>query len=70
MNVFAQALISGLVIGSIYAVMTIGLTLVYGCLRTLNMAQGSFGMVGGTLPWATPISTPMTGLSSSALRLI
>jgi branched-subunit amino acid ABC-type transport system permease component len=51
MNVLAQALISGLVIGSIYAVMTIGLTLVYGCLRTLNMAQGSFGMIGAYAAW-------------------
>ena len=51
MNIFAQAIISGLVIGSIYAVMTIGLTLVYGCLRTLNMAQGSFGMIGAYAAW-------------------
>jgi branched-subunit amino acid ABC-type transport system permease component len=46
-TVFLQALISGVVIGAIYAVMTVGLTLVYGSLRTLNMAQGSYVMIGG-----------------------
>jgi branched-chain amino acid transport system permease protein len=46
-TVFLQALISGIVIGAIYAVMTVGLTLVYGALLTLNMAQGSYVMVGG-----------------------
>ncbi len=51
MDTFVQAIISGLVFGSIYAIMTMGLTLVYGCLRTLNMAQGSFGMVGGYAAW-------------------
>jgi branched-chain amino acid transport system permease protein len=51
MDTFVQAIISGLVFGAIYAIMTMGLTLVYGCLRTLNMAQGSFGMVGGYAAW-------------------
>jgi branched-subunit amino acid ABC-type transport system permease component len=50
-DTFIQALISGLIMGSIYAVMTMGLTLVYGCLRTLNMAQGLFGVAGGYMAW-------------------
>jgi branched-chain amino acid transport system permease protein len=51
MDTFIQALISGLIMGSVYAVMTMGLTLVYGCLRTLNMAQGLFGVAGGYVAW-------------------
>jgi branched-subunit amino acid ABC-type transport system permease component len=50
-DTFIQALISGLIMGSVYAVMTMGLTLVYGCLRTLNMAQGLFGVAGGYVAW-------------------
>jgi branched-chain amino acid transport system permease protein len=50
-NTFVQAIISGLVFGAIYPIMTVGMTLVYGCLRTLNMAQGAFGMVGGYAAW-------------------
>lgn len=70
MNVFAQALISGFVIGSIYAIMTVGLTLVYGCLRTLNMAQGSFGMVGAYAAWLAYDSLglpPVGGLFVAAI---
>jgi branched-subunit amino acid ABC-type transport system permease component len=47
MDVLVQAIVSGLVLGSLYALMTVGLAVAYGCLRTLNMAQGAFSMVGG-----------------------
>jgi branched-subunit amino acid ABC-type transport system permease component len=46
-----QAIVSGLVLGSIYALMTVGFTLVYGTLRTLNMAHGVMVMVGGFVAW-------------------
>ena len=44
--------------------MTVGLTLVYGSLRTLNMAQGTFGMMAATSPGSSlraPVSTPSSG---------
>jgi branched-chain amino acid transport system permease protein len=46
-----QAVASGLILGSIYAVMTVGLTLIYGALRTLNMAHGTLTMIGGFVAW-------------------
>jgi len=70
MDTFAQAIISGLVFGAIYAIMTMGLTLVYGCLRTLNMAQGAFGMVGGYAAWVITTdmgAPPIVGLIVGAL---
>jgi branched-chain amino acid transport system permease protein len=51
MSEFLQAVVSGLVTGSIYAVMTVGMTLIYGTLRTLNMTQGSMVMIGGYVAW-------------------
>ena len=69
MDTFVQAIISGLVFGAIYAVMTMGLTLVYGCLRTLNMAQGSFGMVGGYAAWLVTTNAgapPIVGFIAGA----
>jgi branched-chain amino acid transport system permease protein len=51
MAAFLQALVSGLVTGSIYALMTVGMTLIYGTLRTLNMAHGSMVMIGGYVAW-------------------
>lgn len=46
-----QAIVSGLVTGSIYALMTVGMTLIYGTLRTLNMALGAMVLVGGYVSW-------------------
>jgi len=51
MSEFLQSVVSGLVTGSIYAVMTVGMTLIYGTLRTLNMTQGSMVMIGGYVAW-------------------
>ncbi|HYF12060.1 MAG TPA: branched-chain amino acid ABC transporter permease [Actinomycetota bacterium] len=51
MSAFLQAVVSGLVTGSVYALMTVGMTLIYGTLRTLNMAHGSMIMVGGYVAW-------------------
>lgn len=70
MDTFVQAIISGLVFGALYAIMTMGLTLVYGCLRTLNMAQGAFGMVGGYFAWLATIQAgapPIAGLLVGAV---
>lgn len=47
MNSLLQTLVSTVVQGSILALISIGMTLVYGTLRVLNMAQGVMVMVGG-----------------------
>lgn len=47
MSLILQTLVSTLVQGSILALITIGMSLVYGTLRVLNMAQGVMVMVGG-----------------------
>lgn len=70
MNTFVQAVISGLIMGSVYAVMTMGLTLVYGCLRSLNMAQGVYGVAGGYVAWLVVPELglpPIVGLVAAAL---
>jgi branched-chain amino acid transport system permease protein len=51
MSMFVQALVSAVVLGSVYALMTVGMTLVYGSLRILNMAQGVMTMIGGFVAW-------------------
>lgn len=47
MNLVLQALVSTIVQGSMLALITIGMSLVYGTLRVLNMAQGVMVMAGG-----------------------
>ena len=43
--------INGLTLSSIYALMAIGLTLVFGVLRILNFAHGELLMIGGYMVW-------------------
>ncbi len=42
----AQALISGVLMAGIYALVAIGLTLIFGVVRIVNFAQGEFVMLG------------------------
>jgi len=48
---FLQAIIDGLLIGGVYAVISIGLTLVYGVMGIVNFAQAEFLMVGMFVAW-------------------
>ena len=41
-----QALLDGLMIGGVYAVISIGLTLVFGVMGIVNFAQAEFLMLG------------------------
>lgn len=43
---FLDLLINGLIIGAFYALMAIGLSLIFGILRIVNFAHGEFYMVG------------------------
>lgn len=46
MNQFLQQLINGLALGSIYALIALGYTMVYGVLRFINFAHGDVFMLG------------------------
>jgi branched-chain amino acid transport system permease protein len=45
-EIVAQAVINGLLIGGIYAVVSIGVTLIFGVVKIVNFAQGEFVMIG------------------------
>lgn len=47
MNAFLQNCLNGLSIGSIYALIAIGYTMVYGILRLINFAHGDIFMMAG-----------------------
>ena len=60
MSAFGQLVLSGILIGSIYALMSIGLTLIFGVLRIVNFAHGEFLMIAMYGAWAV---THLLGLN-------
>ena len=52
MQYLLQLLISGLVVGSIYAAVALGFTIIYKATRVVNFAQGEFLMVGAYVCYA------------------
>lgn len=52
MDIFLQQLINGLVLGSIYALVALGYTMVYGILELINFAHGEITMIGAMVSLA------------------
>ena len=46
MNLLMQSLIDGILMGGIYGLFAVGLTLIFGVMKMINFAQGSFMMLG------------------------
>ena len=46
MDIFLQQIINGLVQGSIYALVALGYTMVYGIMGLINFAHGEVVMIG------------------------
>ena len=61
---FIETLINGLSIGSTYAMIALGYTMVYGIAKMLNFAHGDVIMVGGFMLYLTltPITNPILQL--------
>jgi branched-chain amino acid transport system permease protein len=61
MSTLGQLVYSGLLTGSVYALMSMGLTLIFGVLRIVNFAHGEFLTLAMYGAWAI---TAMVGLNS------
>ncbi|WP_305044949.1 branched-chain amino acid ABC transporter permease [Geoalkalibacter sp.] len=46
MEIFIQLLLNGLLLGGMYAIISIGLTLIFGVIRVVNFAHGELLMIG------------------------
>jgi branched-chain amino acid transport system permease protein len=58
-------LLSGIILGSLYALMAMGLTLIYSTIRVLNFAHGAFFMAGAYIVWW--LNTPPSALYGTSL---
>lgn len=62
MDIFFQQIINGLVLGSMYALVALGYTMVYGIINLINFAHGEVLMVGALTSW-----TVVSGLEQSGM---
>ena len=53
MDTFIQQIINGLVLGSMYALVALGYTMVYGIINLINFAHGEVLMVGALTSWTS-----------------
>ena len=63
MDILIQQIINGLVLGSIYALVALGYTMVYGIMGLINFAHGEVVMIGALVALAV-----ISGASLGALR--
>ena len=66
---FIETLINGLSIGSTYAMIALGYTMVYGIAKMLNFAHGDVIMVGGYMIFVTmtALGNPILGLAAAVI---
>ena len=62
MDIFLQQLVNGLVLGSIYALVALGYTMVYGILGLINFAHGDIVMIGALVSLAVAQALANSGL--------
>src|SRR5262252_3772448 len=70
MEVFTQQLINGITLGSIYGLIAIGYTMVYGILGMINFAHGDVFMVGGFIALIAFLVLVSVGLTAVPLSLV
>ncbi len=70
MDIFIQQLINGLVLGSMYALVALGYTMVYGIINLINFAHGEVLMVGALVSWTVVTALANSGLPGWALLLL
>lgn len=69
MEQLVQQLLNGLTVGSGYALVALGYTMVYGVLKLINFAHGDLFMFGSYLAMTTAMSLLGAGITSSWLIL-
>lgn len=70
MDIFLQQIINGLVLGSMYALVALGYTMVYGIVNLINFAHGEVLMVGALTSWTVCVTLQNAGLPGWLLLLL
>lgn len=70
MDIFLQQIINGLVLGSIYALVALGYTMVYGILGLINFAHGDIVMIGALVALTVTQALASSGLPAPLVLLL
>ena len=70
MDILLQQLINGLVLGSMYALVALGYTMVYGIINLINFAHGEELMVGALTSWTVLRMLAGSGMPGWVMLLI
>jgi hypothetical protein len=70
MDIFIQQIINGLVLGSVYALVALGYTMVYGIINLINFAHGEVMMVGALTSWTVSRRSRTAGMPGWLMLLI
>lgn len=70
MDIFLQQIANGLLLGSIYALVALGYTMVYGILGLINFAHGDIVMVGALIAISVTQALASSGLPVPVIILI
>jgi branched-chain amino acid transport system permease protein len=70
MDTFLQQLVNGLTAGSVYAVVALGYTMVYGIIQLINFAHGEVVMIGAMVAFAVISALAPAGLPPLVVVLI
>src|ERR1041384_4523777 len=70
MDTFLQQLVNGLTAGSLYAVVALGYTMVYGIIQLINFAHGEVVMIGAMVAFTVINALAGGGLPPLAIVLI
>ncbi len=74
MNIFIEQVFNGLTLGSQYALVAVGLALIFGVVEIVNFAHGEFFMLGAyafamVYPWDGPIPYPVAILLAAGIMV-
>jgi branched-chain amino acid transport system permease protein len=64
-----QYLVTGLLVGGVYALMSIGLALIFGVMRVVNFAQGDFMMLGMYLTYYLALAYQVDALLGALVTI-
>lgn len=70
MDIFLQQLINGLVLGSVYALVALGYTMVYGILELINFAHGEITMIGAMVSLAVISALVGAGIDMPGIVIV